>query len=192
MGKLEKTLMLERLRARGEGDDREWDGWMTSWAQQTWVRAISGRYWRTGKPLVLQPRGLQSWTQLSKWTTMATYYPLSANGYLAVSLSLLWLILQWTRECRDLSEILTVFPVGLVIGIHGDWLQNPQGYQHLKMLKILAVSPLYPQVLGAEGGCIPRSRLFSIGAVQIDIPPRVHRGSLLSTRSPALVISSFW
>ena len=45
----------ERLRARGEGADRGWDGWMVcitnSW---TWVWANSGRYWGTGKPGVLQ------------------------------------------------------------------------------------------------------------------------------------------
>ena len=30
---LEKTLMLERLKAGGEGDDRGWDGWMASLTQ---------------------------------------------------------------------------------------------------------------------------------------------------------------
>ena len=34
---LEKTLMLERLKAGGEGDDRGWDGWMASPTQRTWV-----------------------------------------------------------------------------------------------------------------------------------------------------------
>ena len=33
----EKTLMLERLKARGEGDDREWDGGMASLTQWAWV-----------------------------------------------------------------------------------------------------------------------------------------------------------
>ena len=33
----EKTLILERLRAGGEGDDRGWDGWMASLTQWTWV-----------------------------------------------------------------------------------------------------------------------------------------------------------
>ena len=34
---LKKTLILERLRAGGEGDDRGWDGWMASLTQWTWV-----------------------------------------------------------------------------------------------------------------------------------------------------------
>ena len=49
---LEKTLILERLRARG-GGDRGWDGWMASLTQWTWVWA------RSGKPSVLQFLGLQ-------------------------------------------------------------------------------------------------------------------------------------
>ena len=56
---LEKTLMQERLSARGEGDYRGWDGWMASLSQWTWVWANSRRWWRTGKPGVLQFMGLQ-------------------------------------------------------------------------------------------------------------------------------------
>ena len=44
----------ERLRAGGEGDDREWDGWTASPTQWKSVWANSGRQWRTGKPGVLQ------------------------------------------------------------------------------------------------------------------------------------------
>ena len=33
----------ERSRARGEGGDRGWDGWMTSLTQWTWIWANSGR-----------------------------------------------------------------------------------------------------------------------------------------------------
>ena len=49
----------ERLKAGGEGDDRGWDGWMASWSQWTGVWANSGRWWRTGKPGVLQTMGSQ-------------------------------------------------------------------------------------------------------------------------------------
>ena len=33
----EKTVMLERLRAGGKGDDRGWDGWVASPTEWTWV-----------------------------------------------------------------------------------------------------------------------------------------------------------
>ena len=48
---------------------REWDGWMESLTQWTWVWPNSGRWWRTGKPGVPQSMESQSWTQLSNWTT---------------------------------------------------------------------------------------------------------------------------
>ena len=51
---LEIPWCWERLKAGGEGDNRGWDGWMASPIQWTWVWASSGRWWRTGKPGVLQ------------------------------------------------------------------------------------------------------------------------------------------
>ena len=56
---LEKTLMLGKIEGRRRGDNNGWDGWMTSPTQQTWVWASSGRWWRTGKPGVLQSMGSQ-------------------------------------------------------------------------------------------------------------------------------------
>ena len=55
----------QRLKAGGEGVDRGWDGWMASSTQWTWVWADSKRWWRTGKPGVLQSMALQSRTRLS-------------------------------------------------------------------------------------------------------------------------------
>ena len=55
---------------------KDWRQWrqdeMVGWhhRQWTWVWANSGRQWRTGKPGVLQSRGVtKSQTQLSGWTT---------------------------------------------------------------------------------------------------------------------------
>ena len=59
----------ERLRAGGEGDNRGWNGWMAAQTQWTWVWASCGRWWRTGKPGVLQSMGLQRASWLSNWTT---------------------------------------------------------------------------------------------------------------------------
>ena len=49
----------ERLRARGEGDNRGWDGWMASPTRLTWVWVNSGSWWWTGRPGMLQFMGSQ-------------------------------------------------------------------------------------------------------------------------------------
>ena len=49
----------ERLKARGEGDNRGWDGWMASLTQWTWVWVGSGSWWWTGRPGMLWFMGLQ-------------------------------------------------------------------------------------------------------------------------------------
>ena len=41
----ERPWYWERLKARGEGDDRGWDGWMASPIGWTWVWASSGSWW---------------------------------------------------------------------------------------------------------------------------------------------------
>ena len=56
---LQKTLILETLKAEVEGDNRGYDGWMASLTRWTWVWAWSGRWWTTGKPGILQFMGLQ-------------------------------------------------------------------------------------------------------------------------------------
>ena len=47
----------ERLKVRGEGDERGWDGWMASLTQWPWVWVNSGSWWWTGRPSVLQSMG---------------------------------------------------------------------------------------------------------------------------------------
>ena len=65
----------ERLKARREGADRGWDGWMASRTQWTWVWASSGRWWRTRKPGVLQSMGSQGvghdWVPEQQWQPWA-------------------------------------------------------------------------------------------------------------------------
>ena len=45
--------------ARGEGDNRGWDGWMASLTRWTWVWVNSGSWWWTGRPGVLRFMGSQ-------------------------------------------------------------------------------------------------------------------------------------
>ena len=54
---LKRPWCWEILKARGEGDDRGWDGWMASPTQWVWVGFRS--WWWAGKPWVLQSMGSQ-------------------------------------------------------------------------------------------------------------------------------------
>ena len=54
-----KTLILGKIVAGREGGNRGWDGWMAPSTQWTWIWANSGRWWRTGKPGMLQFMGSQ-------------------------------------------------------------------------------------------------------------------------------------
>ena len=64
-----KDWCWEGLGAGGEGDDRGWDGWMTSRTWWTWVWVNSVRWWWTGRPGVLRFTGSQrvghDWTELN-------------------------------------------------------------------------------------------------------------------------------
>ena len=62
----------EGLGAKGERDNRGWDGWMASPTQWTWVWVNSGSWWWTGRPGVLRSMGLQrvrhDWATELNWT----------------------------------------------------------------------------------------------------------------------------
>ena len=64
----------ERLMARGEGDDRGWDGWMASLTRWAWVWASSGSWWRTRKPGELPSMGSQrlrhDWVTELNWSAL--------------------------------------------------------------------------------------------------------------------------
>ena len=70
---LKRSWCCERLRA-GEGDDREWEGWMASPAQWIWVWVKSGSWWWTGRPGMLRFMGLQrvehNWATELNWTEL--------------------------------------------------------------------------------------------------------------------------
>ena len=66
----------ERLKTGGEGEDREWDGWMASPTWWTWVWVNSRSWWWTGRPGVLQFMGSQrvghDWATELNWTYVYT------------------------------------------------------------------------------------------------------------------------
>ena len=75
------TWCWERLKARGEENDRGWDGWMASptWWTQIWANSRS--WWWTGKPDVLQSMRWQEldMTELLNWTVV--YSPITLGHF---------------------------------------------------------------------------------------------------------------
>ena len=73
------------LGARGEGDDRGWDGWMAWLTRWTWVWVNSASWWWTGRPGVLQFMGLQrgghDWVTDLIWSDIYYYILLYITIY---------------------------------------------------------------------------------------------------------------
>ena len=69
-----KDWCWEGLAVGGEGDDRGWDGWMTSRTWWTWVWVTSRSWWWTGSPGVLRFMGSQrvghGWATELNWTEL--------------------------------------------------------------------------------------------------------------------------
>ena len=76
----------ERFKAGGEGDDRGRDGWMASRIQWTWVWASSRRWWRTGRPGMLQSMRSQrvghDWVTKQQQTQLQFHF-LSCTNYMS-------------------------------------------------------------------------------------------------------------
>ena len=74
MTHLKRPWCWEWLKVGGEGDDRGWDGWMTSLTQWMWVWVDSGSWWWTGSPGVLPSTELQrvghDWATELNWVLL--------------------------------------------------------------------------------------------------------------------------
>ena len=73
-----KPWCWERLKARGEGDDRGWDGWMASPTRWTWFWVNSGSWWWTGRPGMLRSMGSQRVGH--GWATELNWEPFTGQG----------------------------------------------------------------------------------------------------------------
>ena len=74
MGKMEIMGKKDHGKAGGEGDDREWEIWMASLTQWSWVLVNSGSCWLRGMPGILQSMGSQrvrhDWATELNWTDL--------------------------------------------------------------------------------------------------------------------------
>ena len=58
--------MLGKVEGRWEEGDRGWNGWVASPMQWTWVSVVPRRWWRAGRPGMLQSTRSP---RVSNWTT---------------------------------------------------------------------------------------------------------------------------
>ena len=77
--RLKRPWCWERLKAGGEGNDRGWDGWMSSLTHWIWVLVSFGSWWWTGRPGMLQSMGSQrighDWMNELNWTEVCHGFP---------------------------------------------------------------------------------------------------------------------
>ena len=115
----------EGLGAGGEGgDDRGWDGLLSSPTRWTWVWVDSGSWWWTGRPGVLQFMGLQrvghDWVRLN-WTPSLH----SVHLFLICPTSIYWA--PGTRN----TKMTNIHPSLEVLTVVSRWLEN-QGWWERK------------------------------------------------------------
>ena len=135
----EKTLMLGGIRGRREGDDRGWDGWMTSLTQWTWVWVDSRSWWWTGRPGVLQFMGSQRVEH--DWATELNWL----DGFVGKVMSLLFNMLS--------RLVITFLPRSKSLSI--SWLQSLSAVillpRKIKSVTISIVSPsICHEVMGPD------------------------------------------
>ena len=103
----ERPWCWERLKPGGEGDDREWDGWMASPTQWTWVWVNSRSWCWTGRPDVLQSIGSQrvrhSWNDLAH--THRPHLPPSLDAHVLISGTCKLVTLQGKMDFTDMIKV---------------------------------------------------------------------------------------
>ena len=93
---LEKPVMLGKIEAGGEGNDRGWDGWMALPTRWTWVWASSRGWWWTRMPGVLQ-RVRHDWATELNWVLVLNWTFLMAQMVKRLST-------MWETQDRSLGQ----------------------------------------------------------------------------------------
>ena len=109
---LEKTLMLGKTEGRRRRGGKRWDGWMASPTQWTWVWANSRKWWRKGKPDLLQSIESQRIRHHLATEQRPPYWP---NYRFSLS-SLCSLHLQYSAQYSQKSFLLPPYSLRLSSG----------------------------------------------------------------------------
>ena len=125
-----KDWCWERLKAGGEGDNREWDGWLASPIWWTWVWTSSRSWWWTGRPGVLRFMGSQRVGH--DWVTELNWAEIKHKGK----------ILKAAREKQQVTY--KGKPIWLTVDLSAKILQARREWQNIfKVLKEKNLQPRY-------------------------------------------------
>jgi len=117
----------EGLGARGEGDDRGWDGWMASLTRWTWVSVNSGSWWWTGRPGVLGFMGSQrvghDWATDLIWSDLIWIHVIYMAKCLCCPPEMITTLIGYTsiqnnflkKETNELNLDTNTVPTGFII-----------------------------------------------------------------------------
>ena len=119
-------------RQEKKGNDRGWVGWMASSTWRTWVWANSGRWWRIGKPGVLQSMGSQQVRH--NWATRQQQTVLWLQGpelYLKYAIKAKSHATQtWTGGAKPQRVVFCSLEIN-------SWVSECTGYDHVFLLYLL-------------------------------------------------------
>ena len=107
---IEKDWSWEKLKAKEEGDNREWDGWVASSTQWTWVWANSGRWWGEKPGELHSPWGHKE-LETNLWLNSILYYPFNFHsicGNAPLSLPILVICVIFLIFLVSLARILLI------------------------------------------------------------------------------------
>ena len=111
---LKRPWCWERLKAGGEGDNRGWDGWMTSPTQWTWIWVNFRHWWWTGRPGVLLSMELQRVRR--DWVTELTWTELCCSVLAAGKVGGNYcLCVLYLRVCFGFTYLLNCFSLCLTL-----------------------------------------------------------------------------
>ena len=104
---LEKTLMLRKIEGKIRRQ-RQRMRWLDSITDPMDIIWANSRWWRTGKPCVLQSVGSQSPTWLSNWTTLEYNDNGNCNGIITCLISTGNHKLYGVRDCLPCLPVLSL------------------------------------------------------------------------------------
>ena len=125
---LEKTLMLGKLKAGGEGDGKGWDGWMASPTQWRWVCDSLGVGDGQGGLACCSPWGCKE-SDTTEWLNWNIQYLLESREILTIFKEMVWTL--WKRMQDAVVVLSYYYPLEAPLSGSGLYMRQRSSYHCL-------------------------------------------------------------